>query len=197
MPVSDYQLIEAWKEVLTLSRLEARADRHDPDECGHPSADALVRAHRHAVDGRDRQPSRSAARQRRKGVQPRLARVSRHHAADRQPRRDRGAQGERSRARSDDTAVLARAARHPQDRHEDPAGGRAARSARAPGADAGRPQRVLAATKRIGRGAGDARDIAQPAPIAASARSASSDRLRNTASSTSRAAGTIGRAASR
>ena len=46
-----------------------------------------------------------------KVAQPRLPRLSRHHAADRQPGRHRRAEGERPGARPDDAAVLARAAR--------------------------------------------------------------------------------------
>ena len=44
--ISDHNMIDAWTQVLTLSKLERRPERHRADLRHHPSADAAVRADR-------------------------------------------------------------------------------------------------------------------------------------------------------
>ena len=102
MAVSDTDLLRAWTQVLTLSKLKAgdavtvlTSDHTHPQtlRCAITAASML---------GALRQPAGPAAGQRGQGAQPRPAGLPGHHAAHRQPAGDRCAQGQRPGAGPDD-----------------------------------------------------------------------------------------------
>jgi len=195
MPVSDHQMIEAWKQVLTLSKLKAgqsvtvltsAATHPQTLQCALIASQAMG-----AIVNRLDLPPVNAE----KALRPRQPGLPRHHATDRQPRGHRGPQGQRPGARPDDAAVS-------PEQHEILASGTKILLAVEPPEVLVRMVPTLADRTRVKAAAariGAAREmhVVSAAGTTCAASWASTRRSASTASSTNPGAGTTGRAASR